>query len=116
MKHYDVQLRITVNGFEKDTTNRVTANNETRAIFNGFEAEVHTLEEHEVEAALKSSLRENNYYELQDGDFLYQLISVVELYEVDVVIEGIKAVGLLPKPTMPNRLYFNNPSLEYAIA
>ena len=82
-RYYDVKLTIHVNGFDKDTTNRVFSDSLTEAIIDAINDEVHSIDEFEVRKRVQFCVDNDIAVSVNDtDDFIYILKEVIELTKV----------------------------------
>ncbi|MGP9666723.1 hypothetical protein [Psychrobacter sp. AOP31-A1-22] len=92
LKNYDVTFTISVSGYEKEGLCRVAAVDEHEAIYEAVVAEIHNLDDDEVRKWFES-----DEAFIEDDDMVYREFGVVELFPVEVVIDGEVMTALLPK-------------------
>lgn len=92
LKNYDVTFTINVSGYEKEGLCRVAAVDEHEAIYEALVAEVHNLTNEDVREWIESG----DLF-MEDDDMAYKDFDVVELFPVEVVIDGNTMTALLPK-------------------
>lgn len=92
LKHYDVTFTIGVAGYDKEGLCRVLAEDEHEAIYEAVVGEVHNLNDAEVRKWFES-----DDATIEDGEMIYHDFKVVELFPVEVVIDGEVMTALLPK-------------------
>ena len=92
LKNYDVTFTIMVAGYEKEGLCRVTAIDEHEAIYEAVLSEVHNLVDEDVRQWMESG----DLF-IEDDDMVYKDFGVVELFPVEVVIDGNTMTALLPK-------------------
>lgn len=92
LKNYDVTFTISVSGYEKEGLCRVAASDEHEAVYEAVAAEVHNLTDEDVRKWFES-----DDFAIEDDDMIYRDFNVVELFPVEVVIDGNTMTALLPK-------------------